>query len=730
MINNKILNNMCFGCGSCKATCPNNAIIMERNDYGFEYPVVNKERCTNCGKCLNCCPALNNTFEKEKEINQALMLKAKMANECASGGVFSSLANYIISGGGYVAGAVWNNEFLPEIIVTNNYLDIKKMQGSKYVASSTGASYLDTKKLLDNGNTVLYSGLPCQIAGLYKFLSKNYDNLVTLELLCHGVGSPLAWKKYLEFAKKKYGKNIVDYKCQTSKRKITITFDDNTSIIETIQNNEYHSTYTQNKLHKDSCFKCPYRGRTRNGDIIIGDIWAKWATKYRENGISFAIINSSKAQKLINNNDWEIKEKFDINSETNEPLNKINNKPSIYNCKRTKILKSIKNGATFEDAIKDNKVALMNFNYPRDNYGALLIAYAMEKIVKKLGYEPYTINYYKNPITMKFNPQSEIWKFREQFLNLYGFATKKEDLIPINEEFDKFIFGSDIIWKQNREYVYYADWVFGNKNIIAYAGSFGENKPIEPDNYKKTCFKRFDSISVRESSSIKRLSDFACVDAEFVIDPTLLLKKEDYQEIMNNNDFDIPKYDYIAYYYFGRFNPYKLNIQLPKINIFKDDFYNTRSFADWLNYIKHSKCVVTNSFHGVCFSLLFNKPFIFIKKPREDNERVKNLLRTFKISSTRIVDSENDITLSLIQENIDWDNVNNTMTEFRNNSINWLSEALSKELTFKNKIHDLTHETKSNFWKKTFSITNEYKNKQKHKILYILGIKFSKKIKF
>ena len=321
---------------------------------------------------------------------------------------------------------------------------------------------------------------------------------------------------------------------------------------------------------------------------------------------------------------------------------------------------------------------------------------------------------------MNFNPQGATWKFRENFLNLYGFYLNKEDLLQLNKVFDKFIFGSDIIWKDNREYVYFADWIYGKKSIIGYAGSFGENKTIKKDNHKKKCFQRFDSISVREKSGVKLLSEFANVKSDFVLDPSLLLNKEDYQEIMNSEPFEIPDFDYIGYYDFWNFNPYLAKINLAKIDIFRDEFRQTRPFAHWLNYIKYSKYIITSSFHGVCFSILFNKNFIYIKKPNEDNERVKSLLDKLEINSNRIVNNENEITDDLINEPIDWENVNLIIKEFREYSIHWLKEALEKSPTEKEVILE------KKYLKTKILNSNNKLNKFKNILEFLKQIKFLK----
>ena len=163
------------------------------------------------------------------------------------------IAENVIQNGGYIVGAVWNEDFLPELVVTNKLEDISKMQGSKYVECTTGNSYTTTKELLEKGVTVLFSGLPCQIAGLYTFLRKNYTNLITIEILCHGVGSTKAFKKYIKFANELFGKNITDLKIQNTKDTVTIYFDDKSTITEKVSDNPYLKLFLPAKIHKICC---------------------------------------------------------------------------------------------------------------------------------------------------------------------------------------------------------------------------------------------------------------------------------------------------------------------------------------------------------------------------------------------------------------------------------------------------------------------------------------------
>ena len=684
MIEDKVQRNLCFGCGACFSICPSNAITMIEDEHGFYVPSIDYTKCTNCGLCVKSCPVYKTKRDNLKPIELAYAVKSKYSKGCASGGAFSELALYWLNSGGYVAGTVWNENFVPEIIVTNKLSDLERMKCSKYVQASSGNSFKMTLELLKANERVLYCGTPCQIAGLYAFLGKDYDNLCTVEILCHAGGSPKAWKKYIEFANKKYNKKLVDCKMQAAKDKVTLYFDDGEQIVERLYSeNEYVGLYMSGKTKRSSCTNCPFMGRIRNADFIIGDIWAKWAEQKRKDGISLLILNSDKSHKIFEQIEWDFAKPFDLDSKENAPLNKINNVIPIQNKDRVSVFEKLKNDCDFEEIISNKKVALMNFNYPRDNYGALLLAYAMEQIVKKMGYEPYTINYYKNPMTMDFDPQGATWKFREKYLNLYGFYMDKSGLYKLNEIFRTFIFGSDIIWKQTREYVYFADWCTGLNRLIAYAASFSNKKMPKKDDYKRLCMRRFDKVSVREKSAIEICKKYAGINAEHVIDPTLLLNKEDYQRIIDNEYSQIPQGDYVVYYTFWSINPYDIKLKLPVYNLFKDEFNKTRTFGQWLNMLKNSKCVITASFHGVCFALLYNKPFIYVRKPDEDNERIMSLFEKFGLKKNCIVNSVDEITRDLAFRDINWDEINCKISEFKDYSYNWLKSALESPPTNK-----------------------------------------------
>ncbi|MEG2158191.1 MAG: Coenzyme F420 hydrogenase/dehydrogenase, beta subunit C-terminal domain [Bacteroidaceae bacterium] len=201
----------CYGCRACEQICAQKALHLEPNGEGFLYPILNLDQCTNCGLCSKVCPVEKTTT------NKVLKTVATRYNDnstlcySASGGMFLAAAEYTISQGGYVAGCVFDEYFNAIHILSNDRNDIRRMQGSKYVQSNIGNVYIEIRRILKQGELVLFSGTPCQVDGLQNFLRKDYDNLYTLDLICHGVPSPKFLQDYLDATHRVNGE-IIDLK--------------------------------------------------------------------------------------------------------------------------------------------------------------------------------------------------------------------------------------------------------------------------------------------------------------------------------------------------------------------------------------------------------------------------------------------------------------------------------------------------------------------------------------
>ena len=192
----------CTGCHACVNACPKNCIGMVSDEEGFLYPEIRQTECVNCGKCEKVCPLLNGKTKNPDalQIGYAAYNKDETIRlKSSSGGIFTLLAEWIIQQGGVVVGAAMTEDCKSvQHTIAETIEDLENLRGSKYLQSTIGTIFKTVKKYLDSGRLVLFTGTPCQIGGLYSYLGKEYDNLYTQDLICHGVPSPLIWKNYVE----------------------------------------------------------------------------------------------------------------------------------------------------------------------------------------------------------------------------------------------------------------------------------------------------------------------------------------------------------------------------------------------------------------------------------------------------------------------------------------------------------------------------------------------------
>lgn len=310
----------CCGCYACENVCPANSITFSFDEEGFWYPEVDKSTCINCGRCVKVCPCINPP--KSIPVKTTLACNAKDKVELmtsSSGGAFAVLARTVINQGGYVCGAAFDEDFSVIHKVIDSQSQIKELKGTKYVQSKIGTSYSEVKDLLTRNKLVLFSGTPCQVAGLKTFLGKDYDNLITIDLICHGVPSPMVWQEYLaeiSDRKKLTSVNFRNKENGISSATMSFTFDNGTTLESAVSDNPYYIGFIKNYYLRPSCFECKFKGMKRCSDITIGDFWAvkeyypEFDSQY---GTSAVIIRTEKAHELFKSANTEF-EKISVNA--------------------------------------------------------------------------------------------------------------------------------------------------------------------------------------------------------------------------------------------------------------------------------------------------------------------------------------------------------------------------------------------------------------------------------
>lgn len=306
---------MCSGCHGCMNICPKNCITMKEDNEGFWYPIVDREKCIECGLCEKSCPILNDMSVKNSPKAYACYNKDdEIRKESSSGGIFTLLASYIIKRGGVVYGAAFNNKFEVEHIQVSTIDDLSKLRGSKYVQSKLGNTYSEIKKLLSQEKLVYFSGTPCQVDGLLSFLNKKYDNLICQDIICHGVPSPKLWKYYLRQFKLEDNAKIVFRDKSTGWDSYSFTINQNNKYSQLASQNDYMKVFLKDLCLRPSCYDCHSKSLHRNSDITLGDFWGIkeiYSEMYDENkGTSLVFINSDKGKNIFNKILNEIKFKY------------------------------------------------------------------------------------------------------------------------------------------------------------------------------------------------------------------------------------------------------------------------------------------------------------------------------------------------------------------------------------------------------------------------------------
>lgn len=301
----------CVGCTTCEQICPKDAISMIIDGEGFNYPLVDDTRCIDCGLCRKICPVDKSNNEDLSLINTvtyaAYLKDSVQRQKSSSGGLFYGLACQVIKSGGIVYGATLDDKLQCKHIGVESIYDLEKLRGSKYVQSSLNDIFKDIICQLKTKRTVYFTGTPCQVAGLKSFLHKDYENLITSDLICHGCPSHKLFSMHIKYLENKYKLKVVDYKFRDNASWSVceiITFD-NGRIIKrpSYYLSPYLYAFMQGLIYRESCYVCPFAKLPRQGDITLGDFWgvnqffSGIDTRY---GVSTVIINSKKGLQLWN----------------------------------------------------------------------------------------------------------------------------------------------------------------------------------------------------------------------------------------------------------------------------------------------------------------------------------------------------------------------------------------------------------------------------------------------
>lgn len=303
----------CTGCDTCVNRCPKYAIKIVEDVYGFSYPSIDNKKCIECGLCEKVCHLSQDLFYHNYKGKAYAVINndERIQNLSSSAGAFSIISSYVIEKGGVVFGAAWGDKYSIKHIKVDSKEGLKLLRRSKYIQSILGTTYRDVKEEIELGKLVLFSGTPCQVAGLKGYLGKEYNNLFLIDVACHGVPSSHIYRMFLDFEEKKKHRIIdnLDFRFKIKDKASYITAIKYKMLglkftqYEPWFGTSYGYYFMNGEILRESCFYCKYADHNRVGDITLGDFWGVneiFPNINERNGVGLVLTNTEKGESFLN----------------------------------------------------------------------------------------------------------------------------------------------------------------------------------------------------------------------------------------------------------------------------------------------------------------------------------------------------------------------------------------------------------------------------------------------
>lgn len=701
----------CTGCGACYNACPKGAITMECRRIKFYAPLVDESACINCSKCVKVCPALDYHSQNNLPDTYAVAAPDEETVRSTSGGAFVVLAKYVLSQGGLVCGVAWNEQWEAQHIIVDNETDLQKLRISKYVQANTAGVFKEIRTLLKAGKLVLFSGSPCQNAGLLNYLGKEYENLLTVDHLCHGAPSPFVWQEYLDANYDR--EHITDIKFRAvgsdwTKGCRSIANDIKQGYLlvggQRREIGTYAHAFLNHVLSNEACLDCKYKYIPRPADFTMGDFWSfrKYIPEYQaQKGLSVFLCNNNKARRHFERfaSAFKLCRQVDLHGEWGD----------IEITERTR--RTDARALFFHDygrfPLNKNMAAAAKRHYDIAfagmfngwNYGSALVSYAAQTILNSMGYTVVMINKRRYP-ELDLGPDNRSLRFARSHCHVTRQFECGEDASELNELADTFMVGSDTNWwwtdACNTHYFYWLDFVRTGKRKIAFSTSFAHERPDIPQEETpvlRYLYSRFDAISVREKSGARNLDElYGVPDAEHLYDPTLIADDCAFHGLADESARRDAGY---IFAYILDPSPEKdgllqdvasrMGLELRAVPgmLVKDPpaLYNERTpeIVDFVYLVKHAAFVITDSFHGTCFSIIFQRPFVSLVNEWRGAARYQ-IFRDMGFSSRLVYHPEKVlVNLEAFTTEPDFTLAKEIRQREREKALAWLQSALERK---------------------------------------------------
>lgn len=693
----------CTGCGVCSQICPANAIHMEQDAGGFSVPKIDREKCTHCGKCVAGCPTqIDFGAEFRKQRCLAVQAGEEYLLAGSSGGVFPALAERIVSQGGYVAGAVFTENFTVRHVVSNSRDDIRRMHGSKYVQSDLTGVYGKIRDLLEAGKVVLFTGCACQVAGVKAYLGRDYETLYLVDVVCHGVPSPGIWQERVRDLRARYG-DIREIRFRDKRRLgwrsgLCVECPDGREYIES--DDIYMQGFSNNWILRDSCYSCEFKAEAYS-DMTLGDFWGinVLEKEYGEKGASCVILNTGRGRKLYRLLEGMLEREQLFPVREAALFNPCMERPVEDNMMHHLLMRKSEEGMDLRQACEEVYAGL-HFDIAMvslwgSNYGNAITNYALYHTLEKRG-SVIAVD------TGVSQPQDKFLAFAKAHYLMASELFPYGGLGKLAEHSDTFLVGSDQVWNYSYAtesgwgYYFQLGFVGEGRKKISYASSFGMRGLEPPKEEYGEYYRKFSAVSVREESGVRGCLMNYGVEAVQVLDPVFLLRAEEYEELLPEQP--VEEEPYVLAYLLSPLTEKReycerLSRKLGNLKIIYiiDNFQGGRNLyhyilqsdnvkvelavEEWLSYLHGAQYIVTDSFHGTCFALIFRKQFVSFVNRETDRftffEKVPGL-------TGRIMQVTANEELPLLDREVDYGSVGRFLDLERERSLSWLDAALRK----------------------------------------------------
>lgn len=710
---------LCAGCHTCKLLCPTHAISVDAHPADGPVMSVNQNLCVHCNLCSSRCPQCNCFTPDRASLGEcfAVMASDEIRIKSASGGAFPVLASAILARGGVVCGAVWNG-FQVEHVLASTTQELAAMYESKYVRSNLNDIYARIAVLLEQHRPVLFTGCPCQVAGLYAFLGGDHNQLITIDLICHFAPGAELFDRYLTDCYPRNSLRSIRFRPKErsgwNATTLLAEYTDGRCDLKSVENDPYLKGYHSRVLMPSVCEACRYSGDTRQGDLTIGDFW--FIDQYRKDlddkkGTSILLLNSEKGRCLFEQAQTAFQRVEKVPSDllhTNRPA-----RSQAYP-QRDRFLQSLHQGNTFRKALE------IAMEYPYDlgivsiwsepNYGSELTYYALYRVITQMGLKALMI---ERPVSAAWKAQSSDKTLFQNFpYPANAIAPLYQDTIDmyrLNDMCRGFMVGSDQMWHPQLYRAFgefsFLNFVQENKLKIAYATSFGCDQWQSDAAMQRDILhslQRFDAISVRESSGMRLLKDAFGLSGDLVLDPIFLCGRHILDELSAKANRK-PAGPFLGAYILditaekkNAVLQYASKHALP-VNFITDArqhgdaapedpvVVNNASLEEWIYNFAMADFVITDSYHGMCLCLLFHKQFFCIANTSRGLTRFKSLLSMLHLEDRLVMNSDELLQKSEETPPVDFEKVDAILQPWIEKSRQWLKNALnlpkSSELT-------------------------------------------------